>query len=167
MSYFLRNAVLAAAIACVPPAFATPVTLQAGQELVWNVDLTNTLPGTPPFTSASILTGINSLPAATGSWEFFADHDMQGGMVGDPQALAINSWTSWDAALFDGIFSVRVAVASGSVDLDLRALGWLNTVRGAIVNWEPAPQEVPEPATLSLACLGLLAAAALRRRRSD
>ena len=164
MNNLFRNAVLAAAIACAPLAFAAPVTLSAGQALVWNVDLTSTLPGAPPFTSVTFNTGLPSFPTATGVWEFFADHDLQGGGAGDPAGLVLLSRNWGDPGVVDGIFSVRVTVTSGSVDLDPWAFGSLNGVDGAEVRWEPDAMEVPEPATLSLACLGLLAAAAMRRR---
>lgn len=163
MHHFFRHAVLAAAMACAAPAFAAPVTLHAGQELVWNVDLTNMLPGAPPFSSVRIGNDTSNT-TATGSWELFAEHDMQGAMFDSVQALNLSSLLTWEPAARDGIFSVRVAVTSGSVDLDLWASGDLNGVGSAVVRWEPDAIEVPEPATLSLACLGLLTAATMRRR---
>jgi hypothetical protein len=96
-------------------------------------------------TSIDSVHGISStfMPVWTDDSDLLAPHDFAFSTLND-------------SAVFGGNFRVR-AEAGG----DLVSSGW-QAFRGSVASWTPV--EVPEPGTLSMFTLGLLGAAAIRRR---
>jgi len=159
-----RKLSLAAAVASSPAVLAAPVSVTAGQTAIWNFDLTGTLPGAPPFTGVYIIHDASS--GGVVSWDLFAELDAEGDRFGH---VTLNSaaYPFLDAGGVDGIFSLRLIVESGSVDVETRAFGY--QVVTASGDWVyPTAiifNAVPEPSTLGLTALGVFAAAAARRRK--
>lgn len=157
-----------------PGAMASPAVIGAGQAMRFEVDMRGLAPS-PPYSELRFAMGLDIGNSVGGESHvaFFTEPGGQGNSLVDPftSISDLVSFTLTDPGFLDGLFSVEVWVVDGQVAFDPQVLGLVQTPRG-VLQTEPlslvgevitAPQNnVPEPAGLALALLGLLSLGAAR-----
>ena len=145
------------------PAHAAPITVSAGEVVTFNFDFVT--PGLIPPTALGISFYTNAAPQGPGDfglWTGFSELDGGGAQIYGPFNAILHS-TVLTAGTVDGLFSMVLTVATGSITVDPVAYTWIdnNTLGAGPVT--PTLAAVPEPAMLTLVGFAL-AGAAWRRR---
>jgi MYXO-CTERM domain-containing protein len=167
----ILGAVLLAGLLAVSPARAGP-TVNAGESVIFNFDL-GAAGIAPGYDHLSVATERFDLTApVTGTWEILSGLDGSGSSIYST-ASGFDSVTLTDVGVLDGVFSFKLSVAGGSVDVNPGAQGVygfgsdanFSAVVRPTLSTPPSPS-VAEPASAGLALLALAAMAAIGRRRS-
>lgn len=166
-------AVLVVVVLAASHAQAAPITVSAGDTLVFNFDLTGASPA-PPYSSLSLRTGLdpNSVDGSdSGTWFLFADLDATGDVLTAATALLFGIVEEGGPpapgvpTTLDGIFSAKLVLTSGSLVIDPCAAGTIVTGAETSCVAPASVTAVPEPMTVSLMGAGLAGMLAWRRRR--
>ena len=166
---------LVAALAAPLAAHAAPITVSAGQTLLFNADMTGLAP--PPFLDVQFRTQLvaGSFDSAVdqGIWTFYTGLDGQGSATQIAQAGLTSTQLS-DAGFLDGLFSATFQMVAGEVEIapDVRGVVDIGNNETGFTEAlplrasDPPVNGVPGPTSPALALLalgGLLLARARRR----
>lgn len=141
--------------------------MSAGESVTFNFDFgASGLIPPAPYLGVSFYTQADRLasqPGNFGLWTGFSELNGGGDMIFGPFNAALHS-TVLQGGAVDGVFSMVLSVVTGSITVDPIAYVYIdnNTLGPGPVT--PLQASVPEPATLMLLGLGLLAAASRGRR---
>lgn len=159
--------ILAAAIA--PSAFAAPVTLNQGESVVYNFDASALVPYDKVGFAVDI-TGFDNLADWVKGTGFRGVDATDGGFmqcISTELSACLDFWSFLfpaGPALGDGSFSLQISAETGSFTVN-SVYALVGDVTGGVTRLAAiGSNALPEPATLGLAGLGLLAVAGSRRR---
>lgn len=146
---------------------AAPMTVNAGESVVFNFDLTGVLAQHASFDHIFFYTSGSSSVGTSGGWEFYSDMNATGDLLSSA-GYNLGSKGSDYPGWLDGIFSAKLSVLTGSVTTNPYAKGgFLNGTWTYTANVYPTlAAAVPEPGTyaMMLAGLGLVGAASRYRK---
>jgi hypothetical protein len=167
---------LACMVLLAPAAQATPITVSAGDFVVFNFDLTNENPP-PPYLRAGMDVQLSGLdfetppcsgpdnmcqPLDQGEWKLWTEPDGTGINFDVFPGVNLNSVWNWPE-MNDGVFSATLQVTAGSITVDPIACGIAPDGTGTSACPRVPPPPAPEPATVTL--MASAAVAAILRRR--
>ena len=179
MSAKVFKAIAALALSACGVVHAAPVTLVAGDSVLFNFDVRGAL-SPPPYSNTSLNPGLSALLGAQGTTDFYRDLDGARYLFSlDTPGAGIGGGPA--DFLADGMFSFVVTMTAGSITFDPWFVGSTGTwnspgyknsglqlpteVRYLVRASDSPTGSVPEPQTLALALLALGATAAVRRKR--
>lgn len=153
-------------------AYALPITVSAGERLVFNFDLSNSTPS-PPYEGMSFETGIAGNQPVVGTWALYTELNAAGPLrsltsavnLGAFSISVFNNFTpTWVDDYLDGIFSTVLTIESGIFDPHAISI----TGNRFNTRVEPLAASVPEPGRLALFGLSfvLLGLRSIRPRRA-
>ena len=157
------------------PSFANPISVSAGNSVMFNFDFPAALPLiSPPYDTVTftsdLVTPLNP-PGSYGTWTFCTDIN-QGGICGNYPAETLTSTTFSTIGFTDGYFSASLSVTNGTLTVNPYAVGYIGSdqtdqiIPTIATNGQgTGSSNLPEPATASLFGLGLLSLVLTRSRR--
>ena len=147
--------------------FASPVTVNPGENAFFNFDFTGVSPG-PVYDEIQIFTNISDIDGdETGTWNFYGEFGPPPGTYVGSGGLLSDPITFSHALVNDGIFSLQLVIFNDSgsgLTVDPYAIGVV-TVGGVEMMTDRVPP-VPLPGALILMSTGLcLLVTKVRRRK--
>jgi len=175
-----HHAALVLTLALPAVAQAGPVTVQSGQTMLFNVDMTGLTPA-PPFSQMTLDFNVDQAGSgadAVAAVTFFGELDAGGFSSGLNIVPVLDfdtfAFTLGGTLLNDGLYSFTVSASGGALSFDPRVQGLILTPRGPVFTEflelsgtlvdDGASGSVLEPSTLALVLLAALPLLATRRK---